>query len=595
MKRLFLICLIAFAIVFTSCLKDTSDTAGGTSASGTGENESSQDTVYVPDIDEDDMFSKRDGDASYSQSDAVFIDLGKLSDSNDSFTVSDTEISLTKAGTYVFCGTYNGRITVNATKDDKIQIVLNGASITSSDSAAIYVSCADKVFLTLEGGSKNALTSGEFASDENNIDGALFSRDDLTVNGTGSLTVNSPFGHGIVCKDDLVIAGGNITVNSASHGLDANNSVRIAQGSIAIDAGKDGIHAEDGDDSTTGFVYIAGGKLDIEAEGDGISAYLYALIADGEFDILAGGGYKNGQSHSSGGYGDFMGGGQGGRPGKPRGSTESTSGSSGEEGTSMKGIKASGDVTIRGGSFNIDSADDSVHSNSSISITGGDFSIASGDDAVHADKDLTVSGGSLDITQSYEGLEALNIAVSGGNIRLVATDDGFNSSGGTDSSGEGGRDGMFGGPGGMMSKGNGTVVISGGNIHINASGDGIDSNGSLEITGGYTVVTGPTRGDTSTLDYDTTAVISGGTFIGTGASGMAQTFSSSENQGVIAVNVGNVSANTEIRLEDEKGNTVISYSSELDFAVVILSSPEIEKGKTYTIYVGSASGSFEAE
>lgn len=122
----------------------------------------------------------------------------------------------------------------------------------------------------------------------------------------------------------------------------------------------------------------------------------------------------------------------------------------------------------------------------------------------------------------------------------------------------------------------------------------MDANGTLEITGGYTVVVGPTQGDTATLDYDVSGVISGGTFIGTGSSMMAQTFSDSQNQGVIALSVGNQSAETEIILTDENGNIVIRHTPELSFAVVILSSPDIIKGESYTITIGSASGTFEA-
>ena len=196
----------------------------------------------------------------------------------------------------------------------------------------------------------------------------------------------------------------------------------------------------------------------------------------------------------------------------------------------------------------------------------------------------------------------MDIAIMGGDIQLVSSDDGLNAAGGTDSSGTtGGRDGMFGGPGGrgmggmggMSSSSNGSIVISGGNLHIQASGDGIDANGSLTISGGYTVVVGPTQGDTATLDYDTSAVITGGTFVGTGASGMAQTFSDSQ-QGVVAVSVGSQSAGTAITLEDKDGNTIISYTPELSFQVVILSSPDVVSGETYTITVGSLSGEFQA-
>ena len=154
----------------------------------------------------------------------------------------------------------------------------------------------------------------------------------------------------------------------------------------------------------------------------------------------------------------------------------------------------------------------------------------------------------------------------------------------------GGRGGM----GGMNSSSNGTIVISGGDLYINASGDGIDANGSLEISGGYTVIVGPTQGDTATLEYDTTATITGGTFIGTGSANMAQTFSSSQ-QGVIALSVGNQTAGTNITLKDSNENILFDFSPELPYNVVILSSPDMISGETYTVTVGTSSSSFEAK
>ena len=279
-----------------------------------------------------------------------------------------------------------------------------------------------------------------------------------------------------------------------------------------------------------------------------------------------------------------------------------------ENSSSMKGLKAANSLLISGGNITINSADDSIHSDLSVIINGGTFTIASGDDAIHAEDTLTVSAGKIDISKCYEGLEALHIDVRGGDIKLKASDDGLNAAGGTDQSGtNGGRDGMFGGgpggmgggrpggggPGGMSSNSDGSIKISGGNLYINSSGDGIDANGTLEISGGYIVVVGPTQGDTATLDYDKSGIITGGTFIGTGASGMAQSFSDSE-QGVFAVSVGNQAAGTKIVLKDKNGNTIIEHAPELNFAVVILSSPDIKKGEAYSITVGSQSGEFEA-
>lgn len=579
--------------------------SGGTTVSG-NDSAINSDPVDVDFSKSDaDMFTDRDRKAEYDESQAVTIKLNgtSVTSSSNSVKISGSTVTITEEATYVISGTLtDGMIIVNADDTAKLQIVLNGVDITSKTSAALYILEADKVFVTLADGTSNTLANGGSftAIDENNIDAAIFSKQDLTFNGLGSLTVTSPAAHGIVCKDDLVLTGGTYTVNSASHGLDANDSVRISSSTkLTIDAGKDGIHSENTDDASLGFIYVGGGTMNIEAEGDGIAAGAYVQIENGTFDLLAGGGSENGSNASSGNYGGFMGGGYGGmRPGGLQDSTAVTD----ESSTSMKGIKAAGSLLISGGTFKIDSADDSIHSDVSVTINGGTFEIASGDDAIHAEETLTITAGSFNITESYEGLEALNIDVKGGEFKIVASDDGLNAAGGTDSSGTtGGRDGMFGGGygggrggmGGGMSSGNGSIVISGGNLYVKASGDGIDANGTLTISGGYTVVTGPTQGDTATLDYDRSATITGGTFIGTGASGMAQTFSDSE-QGVVAVSTGNQSAGTNITLKDKSGKTLITYAPELPFAVVILSSPDVVSGETYTITVGSESGEFEA-
>ena len=581
---------------------DSNSSNSGTVTSGDDAN-SNSDPVDVDVSETDaDMFTDRDSRTEYDASKAVTIKLNgtTATASSSSVKISGSTVTITEEATYVISGTLSdGMIVVNAPETAKLQLVFNGINITKSTSAALYIIEADKVFVTLAEGTENVLANGGTftAIDDNNIDGAVYSKQDLTFNGTGSLKVTSPAGHGVVCKDDLVITGGTYTVNSSSHGLDANDSVRIVNATLNIDAGKDVIHCENTDDTSKGFIYISSGTINGEAEGDGIAASAYLQIEGGSFDLLVGGGAENGSKASSGNYGGFMGGGHGGmRPGGNQGSTATTT----TDTVSMKGLKAVNSILISDGTFKIDSADDSIHSDVSVTINGGTFEIASGDDALHAEETLTVTAGTFNITESYEGLEALNIKVMGGDIKLVASDDGLNAAGGTDSSGTtGGRDGMFGGKGGMgggfgeMSSGNGSIVISGGNLYINSSGDGLDANGTLEISGGYTVVVGPTQGDTATLDYDKSGIITGGTFIGTCASGMAQSFSDSE-QGVVAVSVGNQSAGTKIVLKDKSGKTIIEHTPELNFAVVILSSPDITKGETYSITVGSQSGEFEA-
>ena len=520
------------------------------------------------------MFTERDRRTDYDADTATRIDLNTAS----------SPVMITEEGVYLLSGSLSGRVIVDAPDTAKVQIVLDNATLTDPTSAALEIRQADKVFVTLAEHSQNTLENGG-TFEEDKVDGALFSKADLTLNGAGNLTVTSPSGHGIVGKDDLVITGGAYIINCASHGLDANDSIRIADASLTVSAGKDGLHAENNDDAQKGFVYLESGTFILTAEGDGISAAHTLTVVDGNFTVTAGGGSENGTKTASDNYGGFMGGGMmpggmmppGGGGGRPR--TASAVIGTTEESTSMKGLKSGADLKICGGTFTIDSADDAIHANASLAITGGRFDIASGDDGIHAEDTLSISAGTIAVSESYEGLEALHVQVSGGTVSLTATDDGINAAGGVDNSGMGG--------------GNGSIVISGGDISINASGDGIDANGSLEITGGYTVVCGPTVGDTATLDYDSTAVISGGTFIGTGASGMAQTFSGG-SQGIIALQVGQQTAGTLIRITDSSGRELIRHEPELNFAVVILSSPDMVSGEEYTVTVGELSETFKA-
>ena len=604
--------LVFLLSAFSGCTTNDGSTVQSDS---TSENQTVQVTDASFNNSDADMFSDRDFEVGYDESSCVNIVLSgdSVTATSDSVKISGSTVTLTEEAEYVLSGELNdGSVIVNAQDNSKLHLVFNGVNINSSDSAPLNIINADKVFVTLVEGTQNTLSNGGTfkTTDESNIDGVVFSKSDITFNGSGSLEVTSPAGNGIVGKDDLVITSGNYTVNCASHGLDANNSVRIANASITVDSGKDGIHCENSEDGELGYVYFSSGAFKTESEGDGISASNYVHIKDGSFDILTGGGSENGSKQSSDNYGGFMGGGHGGIDvggsngmggmNRPMSFTDATSDTDTytDESTSMKGIKSSGSMLIENGEFNIDSADDAVHSNLSVTVNGGTFQVASGDDGFHADENLTIYSGVINITECYEGLEALNVNVAGGDIKLKATDDGLNAAGGTDSSGTGGRGGdMFGGHGGMMGgngSSNGSVVISGGTLYINSSGDGIDANGTLEISGGYTTVVGPTQGDTATLDYDKSATISGGTFIGTGASGMAQTFSQS-SQGLISLSVGNQSAGTTVNLKDSDGNTIITFSPELSFAVLIISSPDIVSGQTYAVEVGSYSGEFQAQ
>ncbi len=603
--------VLGVALLATGC-SGTSDetTAGETTSSATSAATTASGTTSET-VSSTDYFTDRDFEIGYDESSSVYItlngDSAEADEGAEGVTISGSTVTITAAGVYVLSGTLDdGMIIIEAGSEDKIQLVLNGVDITSSESAPIYVKQADKVFITLESGTENTLTNGGTftAIDENNIDAVIFSKDDLTINGSGSLTITSPAGHGIVSKDDLKVTGGTITITAANTGLRSNDALCLTNANITISSGTDGVHAENDDDASVGYIYIESGTYYITAEGDGISASGFLFIEDGVFDIAAGGGSENGSSESSDSWGNFPGSSSGGRGGTMPGmggtgstddgssevaalsSTSSTSSS--DDSTSMKGMKAGDVIIIDGGTFVIDSADDSVHGNSSVTINGGSFEIASGDDAMHAEEELTINGGTITITESYEGLEGCDVYITDGEIDITASDDGINAAGGNDSSGFGGRgNDMFG-------SSDNTVEISGGTINIAAGGDGIDSNGTLVMSGGTVYVFNPTSGDTSILDYGSTGTITGGTFVGTGASSMLVTFNGDNEQAVITVTGANASAGTELTLTDSDGNVIVSATPVNSYQAVIISTPELVSGESYTLTIGSESAEVTA-
>lgn len=608
MKKYSFLCLaLCAALLITGCGKDggTDQTLDGQLSNSATSGDANV-TVSGP-VSSSDVFSDRDYEVGYDENESTHITLkgDSVECSSGSVQISGTTVTITEEGTYILSGTLDdGMIIINTDKKEKIQLVLDGVTILSETSAPIYIQQTDKVFLTLASDSVNSLSNGGTftAIDENNIDAVIFSKEDLTMNGSGVLTVTSPAGHGIVSKDSLTITSGTYEINSASHGMTGKDDVSIANASFTITAGKDGIHGENADDTELGFVYIESGNFEISAEGDGISASAHLQIQGGSFDITTGGGSENGDQQSSDSWGDFMGGrnpggnGGGGFGGGSMGGSSSSA--SDEDSTSIKGIKADGDLVINGGTFTIDSADDAVHSNANVTINGGTFEIATGDDGIHAEDTLTILNCSMNISDAYEGLEAEKIYVQGGEMVMQCSDDGLNASGGADSSGTtGGRDGMFGGGMGMSGTNADAIIdISGGSLTIRAGGDCLDSNGNMTMSGGYVYATNYTSGDVSVLDSQNAPVITGGTYIGLGISTtMAETFSSSSSQGVIACTVGRgQNAGSQITISDTNDNVLVDVTAEYSVVLLIISTPDIVKGETYNITVGTVSGQLQA-
>lgn len=508
------------AVLMTGC-GSSSDGSASTADSG-----SSVSAVNTSAIEEDDMFTKRDLDPSYEESSST-----KITFSGDSASVDGngaaadgSVVTISEEGTYILSGSSDdGQVIVSVDDNAKVQLVLDGLTLTNDDSACILVTNADKVFITLADGSSNTLsdTGSEYVQtiEDTTVDGVIFSKDTLTLNGSGSLTVNASYDNAIVSKDDLKITSGNYTINAAGKALEGKDSIRIKDGNITITSQDDALHS-DNEDEDKGYIYIENGTINISTNDDGI----------------------------------------------------------------------------------------------------------------HAQNSIAIEGGNINISQSYEGIEAEQIDINGGTIYVVASDDGINASDGSGSGQDAGgffggfgqnangsttsneqstnytslasveviedsdtdtmaRGGMGGGMGGGMmdTDENAYLRITGGDLTVNANGDGLDSNGYLYIDGGNITVYGPTNGGNGAVDYGIDAVITGGTVMIAGSSGMAETFGDNSTQYSIMVTFDSViSAGTEVTLKDSSGNVVLQFTPEKNYQNVIFSSADISEG-TYTITAGSTS------
>lgn len=575
-----------------------------------------------------DMFTERDLAGTYEESGAVYVTLSGdgIIGETDGVAINGQTVTITAEGTYIFSGTLSeGQIVVDA-DNAKVQIVFDNVDITCASSAAVYVKSAEKVFVTLAEGAQNTLrnTDEYVAIDDNNIDAVIFAKSDLTLNGTGSLTIVSAEGHGIVSKDDLKITGGTYDIIAAGHALSGKDSVRIADGTFILTAEKDGIHAENADDEEKGYIYIADGDFAITSDGDGMDASNIVQIEDGTFDITAGGGAANSlKTHES----DMPGGGMsqnierpdgesmpqmGEKPDeesmsqmgeKPDGENMPQDTTTDESGTSTKGIKAGGGMYLDGGTYQINSADDSIHSNANITIADGTYTLATGDDGVHADDALTVNGGTITVTESYEGLEGLTVTINDGTIDITARDDGINTAGGTDQSGFGTFGDHFKGMDSVDDETEETtdnemwMELNGGYIHILAGGDGVDSNGDLTINGGEIYIDGPSDNGNSAIDYGdrSSAYMNGGTLVAIGSSGMAEGMSDSSKQEVLMVKLGEQMEAGDVVLTDSEGNVIVSYTALKSYDCVIISTAEVESGATYTLITSGTTTEVTAE
>lgn len=480
------------------------------------------------------------------------------STSTDASVLIDGQtVTITQEGTYQITGTLDdGALIVESGENAKITLVLGGVSIKNTTGAAIQIATADDVTIELAEGTTNVLQSGEkvdiatATEGEEASGGALQSKVDLKIKGKGSLTVLGYLNNGIHCTKDLKIKNGNISVTALGHGIKGKKSVTVSGGTVTVTSGKDGITSDETENEEKGFVTIEGGEIIITSAGDGVSAETTLTVTGGVISIISGGGSANAQQKT-----DNM-----------RGWWDFDNSASDDNSASCKGLKAGKALVISGGSITIDAQDDALHTDGDMTISGGECILSTGDDGAHAALSLTVLDGKITVLTSYEGLEANQITLAGGDLDITASDDGINANGGSDGfsggfgggfgGGRGGMGGSFGGrrndtnsqsgdktppdnnnmtppdnsnmqppPDGNAPSGNPptmpgqdtadstttddttdkqpVLLITGGKITVNADGDGLDSNGNLRVEGGDITINGPSNGGNGAIDIGT--------------------------------------------------------------------------------------------
>ena len=480
---------------------------------------SSEDSAYT--------YSDYELDDSFDRQSAASITLsGSTAQSNGSgVSINNATVTISKEGCYLINGELeDGQIIVDAGDSDKVQLVLDKASIHCSTGSAILVRNADKVKVTLAADSENELSDGtEYQTDDDNPDAALFSKDDLVINGSGSLTVQGNYKHGIAGNDDLVITGGRLTVNSLSHALRGKDSVAILDGTFVLTSQKDGIQASNTEDSTKGWVQIDGGNFTIQSSGDGIQAETNLSIYDGSFTITSGGGAVNGADHTENRGGGF------GRPGGNRpdsangqtspempsqpaeggqtpsempsqpaegGQTPSEMPSQPAEGgqtpSEMPSQPAEGEQSSSGNEsdyselifdpddFDDTSTDDSdttvstkgIKAGNALLIQQGTFVIDSADDAIHSNYSVTIDGGSFQLSSGDDGIHAeAYLNINGGTTTIAESYEGLEAA---------------------------QIHISGGTTQVFSSDDGLNATGgsSFELVDGLLVLKDISSSDT---------------------------------------------------------------------------------------------------
>ena len=468
----------------------------------------------------------------------------------------DGDLVISNGGWYVLTGTLeDGKIIVDAHDSSKVWIRLNGVTVSCSDDACLRVDQADKVFLTLAEDTENSFTSGTVYSKEalaDNTGGTIFSHDDLTINGSGSLSITAGFKHGIDVNDSLVITGGTITITAPQDGIHVSDSLRFMEASLTIDAGDDAVHSDD-------ELYIESGTVLINSCYEGFEAVTID-IAGGDITMYPtdDGINANGGS-STMGFGGPGGGGTNGMPSPPDFSDRDMS--------SMSNTSEGGMPSMPGemsGTTSTDGEMSGMPSQGEMPSMPGEMS-----GTTSTDGEMTSGMPSQGEMPSTPGEMPGAAQTENSDTDDTATDE---------------KEPY--------------IRISGGTLTIiNATGrdaDGLDSNGSIYIDGGDIRISLLGDGTNNAIDYGSESggecIVTGGTILAFGGSGMAEEFSENCTQCAVLYNIGStVEAGTLFSLLDQEGEEIISYTPECSYSSVSFSLPEMTVGETYTVVCGENS------
>ena len=475
--------------------------------------------------------------------------------SDGAYTIEGSTVKITTSGTYKLSGELNGMVYVDAGDDDEIEIVLNGVTISNSSNSPIYINNASEVKIKAQKNTVNTISDNraqKTVDAEDQGEGAIYSKCDLKLTGTGTLNVTGSYNHGIHTNDDLTIKNQTLSVSSPNHAVKGKDSITIEEGGtfVFVSTGGDGLKTENSDISSKGNqrgdITITAGNIAIYSATDGIDAAHDVIIKDGVDDTGAAttptinittnkyssytgtiveltetvtttetvSYFGPGGGGPGGGGNPWNPGGGGNNPWNPGGNSNPSASNHG------KGIKSDNSIYLQGGYTTIKAANDGVHANygttlengstgvGDIEISGGTLTITADDDGIHADRYLKISGGTSNVN-GYEGLEGNQILISGGSTYVVGSDDAVNATSGSLSS--------------ILYKQTGGYLFA--EVSSNGDVDGIDSNGSYTLEDGVCVVAGPAMGMASALDTDGAVTVKGGTLAIIGGSEKTPSYS----------------------------------------------------------------------